>query len=279
MKAKTCSWICCVATVISLAVLPGGLTAWRQANEKPAQPKLIPPVLTPESESPAPAKPQATLTLEERANIFMARKSYADAVEYYKRALEATGRTNAGLWNKLGIAYQQLQNYSAARKAYKEAMRRNKLLAEPWNNMGTTYYLENRAKKSLKYYRQAVKLNPNSASFHLNLGTSLYRQKKMQEAIEEYRVALSIDPNVLTEHSSLGTVVQARGADAKFFFYLAKVFASLGRVDEAVRYLRRAFEDGFDDTKALDQDKDFQKIKDFPAYVELRANPPKAIGD
>lgn len=279
MKPKTRSWICCVATVIFFAALPGGLTARQQANEKPAQPKLIPPVLTPGSELLTPAKPPATLTLEQRADIFMARKSYADAVEYYRRALEATGRTSAGLWNKLGIAYQQLQNYPAARKAYKEATRRNKLLAEPWNNMGTTYYLENRAKKSLKYYRQAIKLNPNNASYHLNLGTSLYRQKKVPEAIEEYRTALSLDPNVLTERSALGTVVQARGADAKFFFYLAKVFASLGRADEAVRYLRRAFEDGFDDFKGLDQDKDFQKIKEFPAYVELRANPPKAIGD
>jgi tetratricopeptide (TPR) repeat protein len=145
--------------------------------------------------------------------------------------------------------------------------------------MGTTYYLENRPKKSLKYYRQAIKLNPNSASFHLNLGSSLYRLKKIPPALEEYRAALALDPNVLTDRSALGTVVQARGADAKFFFYMAKVFASLGRADEAVRYLRRAFEDGFNDTKTLDQDKDFQKISEFPAYIELRANPPKAISD
>jgi tetratricopeptide (TPR) repeat protein len=279
MKAKTSSWIPWVVIAIVLGALPGSLAARQQANEVPAQPNAIPPVAAPEGESATPAKPLATLTLEQRADIFMARKSYADAVEYYRRALEATGRTSAGLWNKLGIAYQQLQNYSAARKAYKEAMRRNKLLAEPWNNMGTTYYLENRAKKSLKYYRQAIKLNPNTASYHLNLGTALYRRKKMPEAIEEYRTALSLDPNVLTERSALGTVVQARGADAKFYFCLAKVFASLGRADEAVRYLRRAFEDGFDDFKGLDQDKDFEKIREFPAYVELRANPPKAIRD
>ena len=268
-----------MATALFLCLLPAGLTARQQPNEKPAQPELIPPVLTPESEQPAPTKPPAALTTEDRADIFMARKAYADAVDYYKRALEATGRTRSPLWNKLGIAYQQQMNYSAARKAYKEAMRRDKTFSEAWNNMGTTYYLENRAKKSIRYYRQAIKLNPNSASFHLNLGTSLYRVKKIQPALEEYRAALSIDPNVLTERSALGTVIQARSADAKFFFYLAKVFASLGRADEAVRYLRRAFEDGFNDTKELDQDTDFRKISEFPAYVELRANPPKAIGE
>jgi len=262
-----------------LGLLPAGLIARQQPSEQPAQPDLIPPVLTPESQPPAPSKPPATLTTEDRADIFMARKAYADAVDYYRRALGEVKPTRASLWNKLGIAYQQQMNYSAARKAYKEAIRREKTFAEAWNNMGTTYYLESRAKKSLKYYREAIKLNSDSASFHLNLGTSLYRLKKIEPALEEYRAALNIDPTVLTEHSSLGTIVQARSADAKFFFYLAKVFASLGRAEEAVRYLHRAFEDGFDDTKALDRDPDFKKISEFPAYVELRANPPKAIGD
>jgi tetratricopeptide (TPR) repeat protein len=279
MKPTTNSWICWMGAALLLSLLPVGLTARQQPSEKPAQPDLIPPVLTPESQPVAPSKTPATLTPEERADIFMARKSYADAIDYYRRALEKSGNTNAALWNKLGIAYQQQMNYSAARKAYKEAMRRNKTFAEAWNNMGTTYYLDNRSKKSLKYYRQAIKLNPYSASFHLNLGTSLYRLKRFQPALEEYRAALSIDPNVLTERSALGTVVQARSADAKFYFYLAKVFASLGRAEEAVRYLRRAFEDGFNDTKDLDRDPDFKKISEFPAYVELRANPPKAIGD
>jgi hypothetical protein len=55
------------------------------------------------------------------------------------------------------------------------------------------------------------------------------------------------------------------------------VFASLGRVDEAVRYLRRAFEDGFKDQKKLQEDPDFQKISSYPAYVELLNNPPVPI--
>jgi tetratricopeptide (TPR) repeat protein len=281
MKLKTISWTCWMLAIFFLGLLPVGLNARQQPKEQPAPPDLIPPVLAPESEGekPAPSKPQPTLTTEDRADIYMARKAYADAIDYYKRALEEVKRTRASLWNKLGIAYQQQMNYSEARKAYKQAIRRDKMFAEAWNNMGTTYFLQNRPKKSLKYYRQAIKLNPDSASFHLNLGTSLYRLKKIEPALEEYRAALNIDPSVLTERSALGTVVQTRSPDAKFFFYLAKVFASLGRAEEAVRYLRRAFEDGFDDTKALDRDPDFKKISEFPAYVELRANPPKAIRD
>ncbi len=223
-----------------------------------------------------------SLALEDRADIFMARKSYADAADYYHRALKQAGLSpaaSATLWNKLGIAYQQQLNFGASRKAYQTAIRYRGNFSEAWNNLGTTYFLANRFRRSVKYYRCAIELNPDSASFHLNLGTSYYRLKKPTEAVEEYRKALSLDPNILTVRSSMGTVVQARGGDVDYYFYMAKVLASLGRTEEAVRYLRRAFEDGFKDVKRLDEDPDFLKISKDPSYTALRSNPPVPIKD
>jgi tetratricopeptide (TPR) repeat protein len=218
------------------------------------------------------------VTVEQRADIYMARKSYADAIDYYHRALRQQG-PSANLWNKLGIACQLEMNYRAARKAYKEAAKRRTDFAEPWNNLGTTYFLESKFRKSVKYYRQALKRTPGSASFHMNLGASYSHMKKFPQAVEQYREALSLDPNVLTEHSPTATVVQAQGADVEFYFYLAKVFASLARPEDSVHYLRRALEDGFKDLKRLDEDPDFRKISHYPAYVELRKNLPVAISD
>jgi tetratricopeptide (TPR) repeat protein len=219
------------------------------------------------------------ISLEEHADILLARKEYADAVDYYLRALRQGSSKEAYLWNKLGIAYQLDMNYSAARKAYKRAAHYNSAFAEPWNNLGTTYFLQNKFGKSAKYYRRAIKLRPQVASFHMNLSASYSRMKKFKEAVEECREALRIDPNVLLEHSAGAATVQARGSDVEFYYYLAKVFASMAKPDEAVRYLRRALEDGFKDIKRLDQDPDFQKISRYPAYVALRKNPPVAIED
>ena len=207
----------------------------------------------------------------------MARKAYTDAVDYYARALRHSNQSNPILWNKLGIAYQQQMNFNAARKAYKEAIRQRQDYPEPWNNLGTTFYLVNKYAKSIKYYRKAISLNPDSASFHLNLGSSFYRSKKPREAVDEYRKALTLDPNILSERSTTGTVVQAGGGDVEYYFYMAKVFASLGRAEEAVRYLRRAFEDGFKQFRKLDEDPDFLKISQDPSYIALRNNPPIPI--
>ncbi|HEV2380919.1 MAG TPA: tetratricopeptide repeat protein [Terriglobia bacterium] len=236
----------------------------------------------PAASASAPASSPSQLSLEDRADIFMARKSYADALDYYGRALRehpSDKLASAKIWNKIGIAYQQDDQLALARKAYNKAIHFNDNMAEAWNNMGTTYFFENKYKKSLKYYQHSIAIDPNSPSFHVNLGTSYSRIKRYAEAIDEYRVALTLDPTVLAQFGGNGTVVQPREVDADYFFYLAKVFASLGRTPEAVRYLRRAFEEGFDNFKKLDQDPDFLKISKDPVYSELRTNPPLAIKD
>jgi tetratricopeptide (TPR) repeat protein len=217
------------------------------------------------------------LTSEERGDLSMARKSYEDAVDNYYRALKEGSFASAQLWNKLGIAYQELEDHAAARKAYKQATKRQKDYSEPLNNMGTTYFMQKKYRKSVKYYLQALKLDPNSASYHMNLGTSYIRMKKYAEFEEEYRKALSLTPNLLSERSSTGTTMQARGTEPEFYYHLSKVFASLGRPADAVRSLRRAMEEGFNDREKILTDPDFIKINKDPAFVELMHNPPYGI--
>jgi len=262
-----------IALILSLIFCLASVGVFFAAQEE--QPALS--SATPAQANETPAKPH-TLGFEERADIYMARKSYEDAVDYYFRALKQAHMGNAVVWNKLGIAYQQLQNYHASRKAYGQAARRQKDYTEPLNNIGTTYFMENKFGKSVRYYLRAIKLNPDSASYHLNLATSYLHMKKYKEAVEEYRTALTLDPNIFLRRSAFGTTIEApRGADAEYYFYLGKVFASLGRPEEAVRSLRRALEDGFKDRRRILEDPDFMKISQNPAYVELMNNPPVGI--
>jgi len=263
-----------IALILSLILILAGVCVFFAGQEERPAPSA-----TPGQGNETPVKPR-TLSYEERADIYMARKSYEDAVDYYYRALKEAHMANAVVWNKLGIAYQQLQNYHASRKAYAQAVRRQKDYTEPLNNIGTTYFVEKKYGKSVKYYLRAIKLNPDSASYHMNLATSYLHMKKYKDAVEEYRTALTLDPDIFLRRSAFGTTIEApRGADAEYYFYLGKVFASLGRPEEAVRSLRRALEDGFKDRKRILEDPDFMKISQNPAYVELMNNPPIGIKD
>jgi tetratricopeptide (TPR) repeat protein len=236
-----------------------------------------------QSEPATAPKPQpaasAQLTDEQRGDISMARKEYDVAIDFYERALRQAESRRADLWNKMGIAYQQESDYGHARKCYKKAIRLRKDFASAWNNLGTTYYLRSNAKKSIKYYKRAVRLDPKKASLRMNLGTAYYARKKYHQAFDEYHAALLIDPNVLSEHSRTSSVVGATKADAQYYFYVAKAFASIGRAAEAVRYLEHAMEEGFTNFRMIKTDPDFHKIENDPAYVELLKNPPVAIKD
>jgi tetratricopeptide (TPR) repeat protein len=271
MKPRTlaAALFAAIIMIVSVALLGAAQVAATGSGQEPVTPAAVSPQ--------APAPPPKVLSLEDRADIFMARKNYGEAADYYQRALKQMNFKSAALWNKLGITYQQQMKYHNARKAYSKATHLKKDFAEAWNNIGTTYFMENKFGKSVKYYRRAIEAKSNDAAFHLNLGTSYYHLKKYKEAVDEYRVALGLDPNVLAQQSSLGAIIRARGTDVQFYFYMAKAFALNGQAEEAVRYLRRALEDGFRDQKRIEEDPDFDKIRQHPAYVELMKNPPVSI--
>jgi len=231
----------------------------------------------PTTPAPVAASQPRELTLEQRADVFMARKNFADAVDYYYRALKQSNFNDAGLWNKMGIAYQQESKYYSARKAFARATRANKDFADAWNNIGTTLFAEKRYGKSVPYYQHAIKLRADTAVFHLNLGSSYLRLKKYALASQEFETTLSLDPKVLSPDSRVGTVVHASGSDVDYYFYMAKALASKGRAENAVRFLRRALEDGYSNLTAIADDPDFKKISQDPAFVELMRNLPVAI--
>jgi len=224
------------------------------------------------------------LSDEQWGDLYMVRKEYTNAIESYTHAIKAqqfsphSRMKIAVLWNKTGICYQQMTDYDHARKAYKKAIRLDRTYAQSWNNLGSTYYLTGKPKKSIKFYRHAIKIDPEVASYHLNLGTAYFARKKYKRATREYRAAIQLDPEVLTRNpEGQGSTIETRYANAKFFFYLAKIFASAGEPEKAVRYLERAMEEGFNNRKRILQDPDIRKISKYPAFVALMKHPPVAI--
>ena len=76
---------------------------------------LIGPLFVARCADSAPAQP-AELTLEQRGDLYMARKMYREAVEVYQKALpQGKGFV---ISNKIGIAYHQMQDFRAAKKSY-----------------------------------------------------------------------------------------------------------------------------------------------------------------
>jgi tetratricopeptide (TPR) repeat protein len=211
--------------------------------------------------------PRPNLTLEQRGDIFMARKMYREAVETYQQGPP----DSAVLANKIGIAYHQLTFLPQARKQYERAQRIDPKYSEAVNNLGTIYYAEKNYRRAINQYKKALKLSPNSASIHSNLGTAYFARRKYKDAFDEYQTALSLDPEVFEHRNSHGVLLQERSVEerAKFHFYLAKTYAKSGQTERALLYIRKAIEEGFKERGKFAEDADFSAMQALPEFQEL----------
>lgn len=232
---------------------------------------LLPQLVDRTGETDQPPPPSAELTPERRADIYMARKMYREAVEGYSSAVSAEPK-NARLYNKLGIAYHHQMMFSQARQSYERATKLDKEFAQAINNMGTVFYAQKRYKKAADMYRKALQLSPNSASIHSNLGTAMFARKKFKEATEEYLIALQLDPEVFEHRNSLGTLLQERSVEdrAKYHYFLAKAYAAAGIYDRALLYLRRSLEEGFKrKPDSIASEKEFEPLREDPQFLNI----------
>jgi Tfp pilus assembly protein PilF len=232
---------------------------------------LLPQLVDRTDEINQPPPPSAELTPESRADIYMARKMYREAVEGYSDALAAEPK-NPRLYNKLGIAYHQQMMFPQAGKNYERAIKLDKEFSQAINNMGTVFYAQKRYKKAANMYRKALKLSPDSASIHSNLGTALFARKKFKEATQEYLVALELDPEVFEHRNSLGTLLQERSVEdrAKYHYFLAKAYAAAGIYDRALLYLRRSLEEGFRrKPDSIASEKEFEPLREDPQFLNI----------
>src|SRR5512143_684811 len=74
-----------------------------------------------EPPTPPAAKPDTPLTPEKRADVFMARKMYREAIEAYEQEPVRT----PVLWNKIGIAYHQMMQLGTAKRCYEKSLKLN----------------------------------------------------------------------------------------------------------------------------------------------------------
>jgi len=198
----------------------------------------------------------------------MARKHYQAALAAYMQVPSKT----ASIWNKIGIADQQMFMNDEAKKNYERALKMAPRNADIINNLGTVYYSLKEYSDAEHMYRKALKYNPKSALVYKNLGTALLAQDKFKKGWDCYQTALNIDPEIFERINQLRigepTPTEKRGA---MNYYLAKSYARVGMPDLAVGYLRMAIDEGFTDRKRVMADKEFASLHNIVAFQQLIA--------
>ena len=203
---------------------------------------------------------------ETRADILLARGEYAAAIDAYV----ALHVRSAIVSNKIGMAYHHLFALEAARKAYEQALAINPHFAPAANNLAAVYYTQRDYKHAEHYYKRALKYTSEDAVIYCNLGTAYFAQKNYNKGKKEYRKALALDQHVFApDKAALVEAEASRDQRVALNYYLAQTFAGLGKQEDALLYLRKALEDGFNDRKRLAEDKEFAVLRTTAKFREL----------
>ena len=218
---------------------------------------------TPEVAAPPPS---AALTPEIQGDLLMFHRSYAAAIEAYKRE----NQPSAVLWNKIGVAYHHMFALEQARKYYQMALAMNPNYPEALNNLAAVYHGQHDYKQAERTYKLALKYAPGAAITYCNLGTAYFAEEKYKPGMEAYRKALALNPNIFEPgQTQIVQETTSRRQLVAVNYYLAKTYATAGKMQEAIAYLRKALENGFKDRKQLMKDKEFAALRSTPEFHQL----------
>jgi tetratricopeptide (TPR) repeat protein len=225
-----------------------------------------------------PPPPDATAQqLETTADELRGRKSYLEAMDYFRAALAK--QPSAQIYNKMGIVELQTFRLADARKSFERAIKLDKKQADALNNLGVVYYEAKNFGKAVKYYNKAIVVRPDMASYYSNLGAALFSKKDFDKAGIAYAKALELDPDIFERTSRTGVAAQLPSPEdrAKYEYLMARLYAKMGRTDDSLQCLRKAMEQGYKDINMVYKDTEFTELRKDPRFVALMNAKPPAI--
>lgn len=146
--------------------------------------------------------------VEALGNIMRGHKRYAEAVEYFDRALKIIGKTDKRHWGYYyarGTAYERLKNWRAAEADLKRALALAPDQPLVLNYLGYSWIDQGiNLKEGTKLIEKAVQLKPDDGYIVDSLGWAHYKQGNYKEAVRYLERAVEIKPEDPTLNDHLG---------------------------------------------------------------------------
>lgn len=136
----------------------------------------------------------------------------------------------------------KLQNkYEEAITAYKKSIKLDETFSEAYNNLANVQKKIELIDEAYRNYEKSIKYNKRNLQAYFNLANLFRSEKKFDLAIVNFKHVINIDENFVQAYSNIG-----------------QIYASLGIVMEAEKYLQLAIE------------KDGQHIESYKSYFLLK---------
>jgi Flp pilus assembly protein TadD len=149
----------------------------------------------------------------------LATGNYGLAEDYFNRSL-ATDPTMAGALINLGTSRSRQGMLDEAERYYRKALDLNPKSQAAMNNLASICMVSGRTQEALRLKKKIQRFLEQNPYYHFNLGLQADQQGNYEEAIAQYRRAIKLNS---TDHT--------------FYFAIARLYAQVGRKNEAVSSL------------------------------------------
>ena len=191
--------------------------------------------------------------------------------------------------NNLGASLLQQGKVDEAVAEFQKALALDPKYTAAQLNLGYAYDRQGRPEEAMAQYQKVIALEPGNLFAHNNLGVLYDKKGLYTEAIKEFEQVLQVDPSNATARDNLERAksstgiaqereerfaqarkeVEARPNDPRAAYNLGRLFASYGKKEQALEWLAKALELGFDDVKFLKDDPALVPLKDDPRFMGL----------
>jgi Flp pilus assembly protein TadD len=152
--------------------------------------------------------PRDIRPLEALGNILRAHKRYAEAAEYYGKAIALIGKPEARHWTFFyarGTCYERLKKLPQAEADLLRSLQLSADQPLTLNYLGYTWIDHNRhLQKGLKMIEKAVRLKPDDGYIVDSLGWAHYRLGNFESAVKYLEQAVVLRPEDATLNDHLG---------------------------------------------------------------------------
>lgn len=157
-------------------------------------------------------RPSSNRSLFQRAEEFVTKKKYDNAVELLKQVVE-TDKNDFQAWTALGIIYAAQEKFDDAESAYLKAIEVQPVSARPQLNLGKLRYSQKKFEAAVEPLTKAIELQPTNGDANYLLGECYLQLKKGSKAIPYLNEAATLGrPDA---HLRLGWLYNAAGMKDK----------------------------------------------------------------
>ncbi len=186
-----------------------------------------------------------------RGATFYYSGEYDRALSIFEAAIKIKPDAHVA-WFSKGNTLSDLGRHEEALEAFDKAIAIKPDDHEAWYNKGVALADLGRHDEALEAYNKAIEIKPDLNEAWNNKGTTLYYLGRYEEALKAYDKAIEIKPD-----------------DQDAWYNLACLYSLKKEKGNALKYLRKAIENGYNNLSHIRKDKDLDFLRNEEEFKKI----------